>query len=53
MWAVVLPFEVAVIPQSLVEGEHIWLLAKEDVFYDHGLHSRPNISIITKEDLHH
>ena len=34
-------------------GELIWLLEKENVFYHCGLHSRPNISIITREDLHH
>ena len=34
-------------------GELVWLIEKDDVFYHRGPHSRPNMSIITGEDLHH
>ena len=37
---------------ELARGEIVWLLEKEDVLYHLWPHSRPNISIITGEDLH-
>lgn len=41
------------LPQSMIEGEQTWLLAKETLFYDQMLHPRPSISIITREDFYH